>query len=101
VRNEFLHAMYAVDAKGTITHTQIMRLVNKSGRLSFGQQQAIDRERIEGLLRTCNELRALNRKIWDLLPALAKAVALASGVRSAAGAVGAQRDGGQAGATGQ
>lgn len=88
VRNEFLHAMYAVDAKGRITHTQTMRLVNKSGRLIFGQQQAINRERIEGLLRTCNELRALNRKVWDLLPDLAKAVESASSARSAAGPVG-------------
>jgi hypothetical protein len=97
VRNEFLHAMYAVDAKGLITHTQTMRLIKKSGRLSFGQQQAIDQERVEGLLRTCNELRALNRQIWDLLPELAKAVELASGVHSAAGPVGAQRNGNQNG----
>lgn len=100
VRNEFLHAMYAVDAKGTITHTQTMRLVNKSGRLSFGQQQAIDRERIEGLLRTCNELRALNRKVWDLLPELAKAVELASGVHSAAGPVVTDRKRNQTGGVG-
>ena len=97
VRNEFLHAMYAVDAKGTITHTQTMRLVNKAGRLSFGQQQAIDRERIEGLLQTCNDLRALNRKVWDLLPQLAKAVASASGVRSAAGPIGMRAGGNHSG----
>ena len=97
VRNEFLHAMYAVDAKGTITHTQTMRLVSKAGRLSFGQQHAIDRERIEGLLRTCNELRALNRKVWDLLPQLAKAVASASVVHSAAGPVGTPGRGNQPG----
>ncbi len=100
VRNEFLHAMYAVDARGTITHTQTMRLVNKSGRLSFGQQQAIDRERIEGLIRTCNDLRALNRKVWDLLPGLAKAVASASGVHSAAGPVGMHGGSNQAGGVG-
>jgi hypothetical protein len=100
VRNEFLHAMYAVDTKGTITHTQTMRLVNKSGRLSFGQQQAIDQERIEGLQRTCNELRALNRKVWDLLPELAKAVAATSGVHSAAGPVGMDRNGNQSGSVG-
>ena len=100
VRNEFLHAMYAVDATGTITHTQTMRLINKSGRLSFGQQHAIDRERIEGLLRTCNELRALNRQVWDLLPQLAKAVALASGAHSAAGPVGVHHNGNQTGGVG-
>lgn len=93
VRNEFLHAMYAVDAKGRITHTQTMRLINKSGRLTFGQQHAIDRERIEGLLRTCSDLRALNRKVWDLLPRLAKAVERASGVQSAAGPVGTHPNG--------
>jgi len=100
IRNEFLHAMYAVDARGTITHTQTMRLVNKSGRLSFGQQQAIDKERIEGLIRTCNDLRALNRKVWDLLPGLAKAVASAAGVHSAAGPVGMQGGSNQAGGVG-
>jgi len=100
VRNEFLHAMYAVDARGAITHTQTMRLVNKGGRLSFGQQQAIDQERIEGLLRTCNELRALNRNVWDLLPELEKAVALASVVHSAAGPVGTHGNGNQTGGVG-
>lgn len=93
IRNEFLHAMYAVDAKGRITHTQTMRLVNKGGRLTFGQQHAIDRERIEGLVRTCNELRVLNRKVWDLLPELAKAVESVSSIHSAAGPVNAHRNG--------
>ncbi|GEP54687.1 hypothetical protein [Reyranella soli] len=93
VRNEFLHAMYAVDAKGRITHTQTMRLINKSGRLTFGQQHAIDRERIEGLVRTCNELRVLNRKVWDLLPQLAKAVESAASVSSAAAPIGTRPNG--------
>lgn len=81
VRNEFLHAMYTVDAKGAITHTQTMRLISKGGRLSFGQQHAIDQARLDGLVRTCADLRALNKKIWDLLPRLQKAVkAAASGI---------------------
>lgn len=93
VRNEFLHAMYAIDAKGAITHTRSMRLINKSGRLSFGQQQAIDRERIEGLVRTCDDLKVLNRKVWDLLPQLEKAVStFASGVQSAGGPAGMHRN---------
>jgi hypothetical protein len=74
VRNEFLHAMYTVDDHGAITHTQIMRLVMKSGKISFGQQHAIDQKRLDGIVKTCSDLRSLNRRIWELLPRLQEAV---------------------------
>lgn len=84
VRNEFLHAMYTVDAKGAITHTQTMRLVMKGGKISFGQQHAIDQKRLDGILKACADLRSLNRRIWDVLPRLQEAVRKASsqGIRS-------------------
>ncbi|MCA0245560.1 MAG: hypothetical protein LCH93_02970 [Proteobacteria bacterium] len=84
VRNEFLHAMYTVDGNGAITHTQTMRLVVKGGKISFGQQHAIDQKRLDGILKTCADLRNLNRRIWDVLPRLQEAVRKASsqGVRS-------------------
>ncbi len=63
VRNEFLHAMYTVDGNGAITHTQTMRLVVKGGKISFGQQHAIDQKRLDGILKTCGDLRNLNRRI--------------------------------------
>jgi hypothetical protein len=74
IRNEFLHATYKVNSSGEITHTQIMRLVAKKGGMSFGQQQPIDQTRLDGIVRTCGDLRRLNREIWDLLPQLKEAV---------------------------
>ncbi len=84
VRNEFLHAMYTVDANGAITHTQTMRLVMKGGKISFGQQHVIDQKRLDGILKTCADLRSLNRRIWEVLPRLQEAVRKASsqGIRS-------------------
>ena len=75
VRNEFLHAMYTVDGRGAITHTQNMRFIQKGGKVSFGEQNPIDQKRLDGMLKALRDLRALNRKIWDLLPRLRDAVA--------------------------
>lgn len=74
IRNELLHAMYIVDAGGEITHTQLMRVVTKGGRMSFGEQHPLDQERVDGIVRTCADLRRLNRQIWDLLPQLRDAI---------------------------
>lgn len=75
IRNEFLHAMYTVDGKGSITHTQNMRLITKNGRTSFGDQTPIDQKRLDGMVTACRDLSNLNRKIWDLLPRLQDAIA--------------------------
>ena len=75
VRNEFLHAMYTVDGRGAITHTQNMRFIQKGGKVSFGEQNPIDQKRLDGMLKALRDLRTLNRKIWDLLPRLRDAVA--------------------------
>ncbi|GEP60818.1 hypothetical protein [Reyranella soli] len=75
IRNEFLHAMYTVDGKGVITHTQTMRLIMKGGRTSFGEQTPIDRKRLDGMGKACRDLINLNRKIWELLPRLQEAIA--------------------------
>jgi hypothetical protein len=75
VRNEIMHAMYTVNEQGEITHTQMMRFVEKRGRISFGERQPIDDKRMQSLTAARNELRELNRAIWDLLPRLQAAVA--------------------------
>lgn len=75
VRNEFLQAMYTVDAKGAITHTQTMHLVTKGGRIRFGEQNPIDQKRLDGMVEACRELRSLNRRVWELLPRLRDAMA--------------------------
>jgi hypothetical protein len=74
VRNEFLHAMYTVDTKGAITHTQTMRAVEKNGRISIGQQNSIDQKSLDGLVKACGDLRSLNRKVRELLPRLQEAI---------------------------
>jgi hypothetical protein len=74
VRNEFLHAMYTVDGKGAITHTQTMRLIMKGDKFSFGQQNPIDQKRLDGMVKACRDSESLNRKIWELLPRLQAAI---------------------------
>lgn len=74
VRNELIHAMYSVSASGEITHTHLMRFVEKRGEISFGDRQAMDRKRLDGISQTCAELKRLNRDLWDLLPRLQAAV---------------------------
>lgn len=86
IRNEVLHAMYSVDEHGKITHTQTMRFVEKRGRVSFGERQAIDRKWIEHLIEARNDLRRLNRELWDMLPRLKNSVAATNQVRSGVGA---------------
>ncbi|WP_422002518.1 hypothetical protein [Reyranella sp.] len=73
-RNEFLHAMFSVDESGQITHTQAMRLSETKGRFSFGDREPLDANRLSGLRRTLDELRALNRDLWAVLPRLREAV---------------------------
>jgi hypothetical protein len=88
VRNEFLHAMYTVDGKGVITHTQTMRLIVKGSRTSFGEQIPIDQKRLDGMVTACRDLRSLNRKIWELLPRLQDAIANTNSKRAVAAKTG-------------
>jgi hypothetical protein len=81
VRNELLHAMYAVDGDGRITHTQAMRFVEKRGRLSFGDRQPVDQARMAELKKIGQSLQSLNRVLWDLLPRLREALSRSSSGR--------------------
>lgn len=74
LRNEFLHSTYATNARGEITHTQAMRFVEKRDHLSFGDRRPLDERGRARLQEAIDELVALNRAIWDLLPRLKKAV---------------------------
>jgi hypothetical protein len=75
VRNELMHAMYSVSPGGEITHTHLMRFVEKRGQISFGDQQPMDQKRLDGIAKACADLRRLNRDFWELLPRLQAAVA--------------------------
>jgi len=75
IRNEFLHAMYLVNEQGQITHTQMLRFIEKKGRVSFGDRQPIDAKRKQTLVDVDDRLRKLNRQLWDLLPRLQAAMA--------------------------
>lgn len=74
IRNEFLHAMYFVDDQGRITHTQMLRFIEKKGRVSFGDRQPIDAKRMKTLVDVHDRLHQLNRQLWDLLPRLQAAM---------------------------
>jgi hypothetical protein len=70
LRNQFNHAVFDVDAKGDITHTRSLRLVEKRGKLKFGETQVVNDKRLKDLSSAIAELGSLNRDIWDFLPRL-------------------------------
>ena len=72
-----MHAMYFVNDQGEVTHTQMLRFIEKKGRISFGDRQPIDAKRRQTLVDVHDWLRQLNRRLWDLLPRLQAAMASA------------------------
>lgn len=74
LRNEFNHATFMLDEFGEITHTHSLRIVEQKGRLKFGSTRKVDVARIEEIVTTINDLRKLNRDLWDFLPLLQRNV---------------------------
>jgi hypothetical protein len=75
VRNEFNHCIYVMNARGEISQTHSTRIqVTRSG-LRFGVVRNMDDERIREMLDTGEELKRLNRDMWDFLPRLERYLA--------------------------
>jgi len=70
VRNEFNHCMYTVDGRGEITHTHSIKIVETRKRLQFGEVRPMDDRRITEMIAATQELKKLNRDIWQFLPRL-------------------------------
>ena len=70
IRNEFNHCIYTVDPQGVITHTQSIKIAEVRGRLQLGSVKPMDQKRIKEIVATVQQLKALNREIWDFLPLL-------------------------------
>ncbi|MDQ0326141.1 hypothetical protein J2R99_002010 [Rhodopseudomonas julia] len=70
LRNELNHSMFAVDQLGEITHTNLMRIEEKRGRICFGRERPLDDRRLEEMNETAREMTELNRDIWQFLPEL-------------------------------
>src|SRR5918997_1277824 len=67
VRNEFNHCMYTLSDRGEITHTHAMRIRENKGRLTLGEVRAMDEARLNEMVKTINNLKKLNRELWDFL----------------------------------
>jgi hypothetical protein len=74
VRNEFNHCMYTLSDRGEITHTHAMRIRESKGRLVLGEIRAMDESRLSEMVKTINDLKKLNRELWDFLPRLQASV---------------------------
>lgn len=72
IRNEFNHCMYMVDGRGEITHTHSIKIVETRKRLQFGEIRPMDEQRIKEMTAATQELKKLNRDIWNFLPRLQK-----------------------------
>ncbi|HWV54225.1 MAG TPA: hypothetical protein VNZ93_16745, partial [Pseudorhodoplanes sp.] len=70
IRNEFNHCMYTVNARGDITHTHSIRIVETRKQLQFGDVKPMDDARMKEMIETIQGLKSLNREIWDFLPKL-------------------------------
>ncbi|MGJ3261849.1 MAG: hypothetical protein ACFE0R_01315 [Salinarimonas sp.] len=70
LRNDLNHCMYTVDDEGAITHTQLMKLEERGGRMSFGRVREMDGARRDEMAEAIREHGALNRDLWALLPRL-------------------------------
>lgn len=70
IRNEFNHCMYTVDSRGEITHTHSIKIVETRKRLQFGEIRPMDKQRLKEMIAATQELKKLNRDIWDFLPRL-------------------------------
>jgi len=70
LRNDLNHCMYTVNEKGEITHTQLMKLEERRGALSFGRTREMDGARLDEMRRAVEEHGALNRDLWACLPRL-------------------------------
>ncbi len=74
IRNEFNHCMYGIDEQGRIAQTHSLKIQESKGRLSLGNAKAMDERRIQGLIQSVNQLKVLNRELWDFLPVLSRGV---------------------------
>lgn len=70
IRNEFNHCMYLVNSHGEITHTQSTRIIQARGGLTFGKMKAVDDARIQEMTTAIQDMKRINRDIWDFLPRL-------------------------------
>ncbi|POR47135.1 hypothetical protein [Bosea psychrotolerans] len=77
LRNEINHATFILSENGEITHTQAMKLEERSGELRFGARLPVDEARIVHISASVDELYRLNRRIWGFLPKLEAAIGLA------------------------
>jgi hypothetical protein len=70
IRNEFNHCTFVVGVGGELTDTQTLKLQESRGRLSFGVRRPIDDRRLAELSKASAELKALNRRLWQIMPAI-------------------------------
>lgn len=75
VRNDFNHCIYQLDAAGSITHTNVLRLVEDKNGIRFADVRAVDRKRLDEVASTIRKLTLLNRELWAFLTELEKSVA--------------------------
>lgn len=69
-RNEFNHCMYAVNQRGEITHTQTLRVRETRSGIRMGETRPLDDARIAEMTAALDDLKALNRALWEILPRL-------------------------------
>lgn len=70
IRNEFNHCMYTVDGHGEITHSHSLRIIETKSQLRLGDIRPMDDLRLKEMRETTDELKHLNRDIWNFLPRL-------------------------------
>jgi hypothetical protein len=74
LRNDLNHASFVISESGEITHTQNMKLEESRGNLRFGVRRPVDKARLDEIATAIGNLYTLNRRIWDFIPRLERAI---------------------------
>ena len=61
--------------KGEITHTNLLRITEKKDEINLTVLRKMDDKRMREMSNAINQMKKLNRDLWEFLPILEKHVA--------------------------
>lgn len=67
LRNKYSHCIYSFDESGTRASTQLMRIFDSKDEIKYGKMEEIDDDETKRIVASIEEIRAVNKKIWDIV----------------------------------
>ena len=69
LRNKYSHCIYSFDESGTRASTQLMRIFDSKNEIKYGKMEEIDDAETKRIVDSIEEIRAVNKNIWDIVEA--------------------------------